>query len=87
MAISFTLPKNLEAGLRRQVTDLNHEAKEAFLVELYRQQKLSHAQLAEALGLSRYDTDGVLKRHEVYYELTVDDVLRDAAISRQARAE
>ena len=33
------------------------------LVELYRQGRISHGELAEGLGLSRYETDGVLRRH------------------------
>ena len=85
MSISFSLPQSLETDLRRQVADLDQAAKEAFLVELFRQQKLTHRQLAEALGLSRYETDGVLKRHEVHCDLTLDDVFRDAATSRQTR--
>jgi hypothetical protein len=39
--------------------------KEAMLVEIYRQGKISHGDLAVSLGLSRCEIDGVLKRHEV----------------------
>ncbi len=69
MSISFELPENVEAQLRRELGDLNAVAKEAALVELYRQGKLSHGQLAEALETSRYEVDGVLKRHNVTEDL------------------
>lgn len=87
MAITFSLPEPLESELRRDVGDLNAAAKEALLVELYRHEKLTHSQLSSLLGLSRYETDGVLKRHGVYYDLTMDDVIADAGLSQQARTE
>ncbi len=85
MAISIELPAEIEEQLRKRLGNLDQAAKEAFLVELYRQQELTHAQLGYALSLSRYQTDGLLKHHQVYYDITVDDVIRDASISRQAR--
>jgi hypothetical protein len=65
MPVSFDLPVEVERSLRRDLGDLDGAAKEAALVELYRQQKLSHCELAQALGLSRDETDGVLKKHHV----------------------
>ncbi len=87
MAIQFTLPQALERDLRQRVTDLDSAAKEAFLVELYRDRQVTHNQLADALGVSRDEADGILKRHAVYFDTTLEDVLRDANISRQARSE
>ena len=87
MAISFSLPDHLEESLRTQLTDLDQAAKEAFLIDLYRRGKITHRQLAEILVLSRDEADGLLKRHGVFYDLTLDDVLRDADTSRRARAE
>ena len=63
--VSFQLPENVERQLRRELGDLDAAAKEAALVELYRQGQLSHGKLAEGLGISRYQTDAVLKRHNV----------------------
>jgi len=85
MAISFELPRELESQLRAEFDNLDDTAKEAMGVELFRQGKLTHAQLASLLDLSRYETDGVLKRHGAFYDLSLDDVLRDAQVSRQAR--
>jgi hypothetical protein len=65
MAISFELPSEVERHLREELNDLDHVAKESALVELYRQRKLSHHELATALGLGRLELDGVLKEHGV----------------------
>jgi hypothetical protein len=85
MAVTFQLPTEIEATLRRQLANLDQAAKEALLVEMYRQHKLTHHQLAKALGLSRTETDGLLKRHEVFLEMTAQDVAREAESLHQAR--
>jgi hypothetical protein len=63
--VTFDLPPEIERTLREQIADLDQAAKEGVLVELYRQSKLTHAQLGEALGMTRYEVDGLLKRHNV----------------------
>ncbi len=69
MAVTVDLPSDMEKRLRSECADLDSEAKEAVLVELYRQQRLSHYELAQALGLDRFEADGVLKRHGVTIDL------------------
>ena len=69
MAVNFDLPASLEDELRKTLGDLDQAAKEAALVELYRHGQLTHHQLAEALGLSRFETDAVLQRHKVTEDL------------------
>lgn len=69
MSITFTLPAAVEEDLRTQFGDLDKAAKEAALVELYRQEKLSHGQLAESLEISRDEANAVLKRHNVTDDL------------------
>ena len=65
MTVSFQLPSAIEEQLRRELVDLDQAAKEAALVELYRQRKLTHHELAAALGLDRFETDALLARHRV----------------------
>ena len=76
MSLCIDLPEEIEATLRRQLSDLDGAAKEACLVEFYRQGQLTHFQLASALGLDRYSTDGVLKRHGVLHDLTIEELSR-----------
>jgi predicted HTH domain antitoxin len=70
MTISFELPHDIEQQAGGQGSDLSREAKEAYLVELYRRHKISLYQVAEALGLSRVEADGVLREHEAWREPT-----------------
>ncbi len=85
MTISFEIPQEIEQQVRINGADLDREARELFLVELYRQERITHYQLAEALGLSRYETDGVLKRHKVWLELTSEELADQAASLQEAR--
>ncbi len=67
MNVSFDIPQDIEQRLRstKAGADFSRDAKEAYLVDLYRQHKIAHHQLGEALGLDRFDTDALLKRHGV----------------------
>ena len=76
MAISFQLPADVEDQLRTRLGDLNGAAKEAMVVELYREGKLTHYELSRVLGLSRFQTDDVLKRHKVTEDLPSVEELR-----------
>ncbi len=87
MTISFEIPQDIAQELRTNGLDLNQEAKEAYLVELYRQEQITHHQLAEALGLSRYETDGVLKRHKVSPNVTAEEMRAQAMALKYVRPE
>lgn len=76
MSINFDIPSDVEQTLRQRHPDLNRDAKETLLVEFYRRGDLTHHQLALALGIDRYETDGVLKRHGISYELTHSELER-----------
>jgi hypothetical protein len=86
MAVSFQLPTDLEHTLRDGLPDLDGEAKEALLVSLYRQRKLSHLALSKALGLDRFETEDVLRKHNVTEDLgTVEEYLADAGTLEKLR--
>jgi hypothetical protein len=86
MTITFQLPSDLEAHLRHDDIDLNAEAREAFLIDLYRRGKLSHHSLSNALGLDRLQTEDALHKHHVTEDLgTLEDYLSDAKTLQQLR--
>jgi hypothetical protein len=87
MNISFEIPPDIEQELSHTGADLNGEAKEAYLVEMYRQDRITHHQLAEALGLNRIETDGVLKRYKVSPGPTVEELRAEIGSLRDARPE
>ncbi len=75
MTVTFNIPERIEHLLLDDRRDVNLAAKEATLVELYRQEKISHGELALALDLSRHETDAVLKRHGVCEDLITPEEL------------
>jgi len=87
VTIHFDIPSEVESSLRRTHSDLNHAAKEAFLVDLYRRGELTHHQLAAALGLERYEVDGILRQHGISYELTREELDRQLQSLRPGPAQ
>jgi hypothetical protein len=87
VSISFEIPQDLEQQLRTGGADLSSRAREAFLVDLYRDDQITYYQLAEALGLSRLETEGVLKRHQVSSGVTVEEMRAQAAALREGLRE
>ena len=81
MPITFELPAAIERQLRGRWTDFDAIAKEAALVELYRQGTLTHHQLGTALELDRFAVDALLKRHGV-----MEDLLTEGALASQLAA-
>lgn len=80
VTLTIDLPAELEKTLSSSEGDLSQEAKEALAVSLFRQGKLSHVQVGRALELDRFETDALLKRHQVTAGgLTFDDLELDRA--------
>jgi hypothetical protein len=72
MAVTFDLPSDIEQSLRHEFGDLAQAAKEAALVELYRQGRVTHQDLSRALELSRLEAEALLKRHGVTEDLPTE---------------
>ncbi|MFY8222339.1 MAG: UPF0175 family protein [Pirellulales bacterium] len=84
MSISFELPVVVEEQLRRDHADLDVVAKEAALIELYRQGRITQHQLGLSLGKSRFEVEELLKRHKVTEDLdTAEQVAEQIAILRR----
>ena len=82
MTITFQIPAEVERQLRAQgAGDLDSEAKEAMFVEFYRQDRLSHYQLSQALGLSRFETNALLKKHHVTEDLPTSEELESDLVA------
>jgi predicted HTH domain antitoxin len=76
--VMLELPADIEEKLRREITNLNADVKEAYALELFRRGKLSHYELSSILGLDRFETDAYLKRHKVFEgSLAMDDLEAD----------
>lgn len=77
MSVTVQLPADVEQRLCAACPNLDAEAKEAMLVELYRQEILSRSELSQALGFARFETDGVLKKHNVTEDLPSNEELEE----------
>jgi len=75
MTINFHIPPSVEQAIARAGRDPAEGFKEAGLVELYRQNIISHGELAEGLGISRPEVDAVLQRHKVTEDLLTSEEL------------
>ncbi|HVX85840.1 MAG TPA: UPF0175 family protein [Phycisphaerae bacterium] len=78
MTVQFDLPEGIERRLRSALNDFDGAVKEAALVELYRSERLTLFELAEALGITRLQAEGILKAHGV-----TEDLLTAAEHERQ----
>lgn len=73
MQITIDLPDDLASH-----PNPAREALEAFVIEGYRSEALSHHQAAQLLGLGRFDFDGFLKNRKIYdHAYDVEDLERD----------
>ncbi len=86
MTLTVELPSDLEAVIRQSVKgDLNAYAREALAVQLYRDRKLSHAQLQRFFGLSSFEVDAILKNHGGVDDITAEELAAQVSASRSAR--
>ncbi len=81
MSVTFNLPADIEQNLRREFGDVAQTAKEAAMVELYRQRRITHIDFSRALDLSRLEAEAVLQRHGVVEDLPTEGE-HEAALTR-----
>ena len=84
MTISFDLPQEIEQQIRTNGADLNREAKVAYLVELYRQERITRDDLSESLSLGFHQTEQLLKDHGVGDDFTLEEFEAERALLREA---
>jgi hypothetical protein len=78
MDVTVQIPDDLAERLSASGDDLSRRALEGFSLEEYKRGHISKAELRRLLGLeTRYELDGFLKAHNVFDEVTIDDLRRD----------
>lgn len=79
--LSIPLSPELSRALQSVGGAPDHAARELLAVSLYREGRLNHLELSKVLELDRFETDAVLKRHEVVTgALTLNDLEMDRAV-------
>jgi Uncharacterised protein family (UPF0175) len=85
MTISFEIPQEIEQQIRATGVDLGRDAKEVYLMEQYRQARISHRQLEEALELSFHEAEQLLKQRGMGQDLDIDEFGAGREFLRKAR--
>ena len=81
----MTITIELPPGVDVVSSQLEREARETVGVRLYRQEMLSHGQLAKYLGIPRGEVDSLLKKYGVNDEFTAEEIAEQADAMRAAR--
>jgi hypothetical protein len=82
MQITLDVSEDIARQFALNPEGVSRAALEALAIEGARSGKLTTEQVRRMLGFdTRYEADGFLKQHEVYYNLTPEDVERDAAVA------
>lgn len=79
MEVTVNIPDNIARQLEPSGGDLSRRALEALAIEGYRREELSLGQVAEMLGLSIDEANGLLKEHNIPLNLTLEDIERGRA--------
>lgn len=81
MTFTLELPAGIARCFGNNAESRTRAVIEALAIEGVRSGQMTTEQVRRLLGFAtRYEADGFLKEHEVYYRLTLDDVARDAAL-------
>ncbi len=64
--VTVNLPPDVEKRLRDESPDLGAAVSEAFALDLYRRGVLDRHGLSQTLGLDRFETFSLLKRHQIF---------------------
>ena len=82
MNITLAISDDITRCLAENADDLARAALEALALEGARSERLTTEQVRRLLNFqTRYEVDGFLKQHGVFYQLTLDDVEQDAALA------
>ncbi len=78
MNLIVEIPDDIAGRLSAGGGDLSRRAREAFLAEEYKHDRLTGHELQRCLGIeTSYDLDGFLKAHDVWIEYTREDAERE----------
>ncbi|HXV64869.1 MAG TPA: UPF0175 family protein [Vicinamibacteria bacterium] len=83
MSVTFELPHDLEQQLREKFGDLGQAAKEAFLVQSYRESRLSVGQIARILQRGVVETQAWLAERGASVDYSPQDLEEDRRTLRR----
>jgi hypothetical protein len=88
MQITIEIPDDIAQRLAQQVDNLPRRALESVVIEAYRAELITSAEVGRILELdSRWDVDAFLKQAEAYLPYTEGDLEQERETLRQLRAK
>ena len=85
MTISFDIPHDIEQQIRTDGVDLARDAKEVYLMEQYRQARITHRQLEAALDLGFHEAEQLLKQRDMGQDLDIEEFEVGRELLRKGR--
>lgn len=84
MEIVLTIPDNVAANLQNGGTKpILRRVLELIAVDGYKSGELTSPQVQEMLGIDRFELDGVLKAHGVFFDYTPEQLAREVETIRK----
>ncbi|MEX2111892.1 MAG: UPF0175 family protein [Pirellulales bacterium] len=80
MKLTIDIPTAIDDVLRQQYgPDFDRTAKVTLAIAWYQDEKLSIGQVAELLGITVYEAEGLLKMRKIAAPYSIEDLERDRA--------
>ena len=87
MQITIDIPDEYIQHLEPNLENLSQHILETLVVEAYKDQRLTSAEVGRILKLNRFEVDAFLKHHQAYLHYTIDDFNQDLQTLQQARQQ
>jgi hypothetical protein len=87
VTIRFEIPQDIEPQIGANGVDLDREARELYLLELNRQDRISHAQLRDALDVSFHEAERLIKDHGAGHDISQDELKEQRAFLSGSRSQ
>lgn len=81
--VRFTLPKWAVAEAKLDETTLDKAAREALAIDLFRCGRLNRPALGRMLGLDRFETGALLKRHQLFNDPSHEEIDAEVKETRE----
>lgn len=81
--VRFTLPKWAVAEANLDEATLDEAAREALALDLFRSGRLSRPALGRMLGLDRFETGALLKRHQIFNDPSHEEIDAEVEATRE----
>lgn len=77
MQITIEIPDEYIQYLEPSLENLPQQVLETLVVDAYKAQRLTTAEVGRILKLNRFEVDAFLKQHQAYLHYTIDDFNKD----------